>query len=129
MKPESRDYIGKARQKLDRAERAAQAHLPDIAAREAYFAALAAARAVIFDLTGSLTKTHSGTAKKLHELVGQRRLIADELMTVLDDGREMKSAVDYDIGPLPSTNVSTKYLVRARQFVAAVEALLTSDDK
>ncbi len=126
MKPESRNYLSKAKQKLDRAERAAQAQLPDIAAREAYFAALAATRALIFESAEFVTKTHVGASKKFHEAVAQRKLIADDLMAVLDDGREIKSVVDYDIGPLPSAEVASAYLSRTRKFVAAIEALLAS---
>jgi uncharacterized protein (UPF0332 family) len=127
MKPESRGYLVKAKQKLDRAERASQAQLPDIAAREAYFAALAATRAIIFELADFVTKTHIGAARKFHELVGKRKLIDASLLAVLDDGREIKSVVDYDIGPLPSADVAIKYLTRTRQFVAAIETIVESD--
>jgi uncharacterized protein (UPF0332 family) len=129
MKPESRDYLGKAKQKLDRAECALRAQMSDIAAREAYPAALAAARAAIFELEQVVTKTHAGAGQRFHELVSRRRLIAADLMTVLDDGRDIKSAVDYDTSPLPSAEVSMKYVERARQFVAAIETLLASDHR
>jgi uncharacterized protein (UPF0332 family) len=129
MKPESEDYLVKAKQKLDRAERVLQAQLSDIAAREAYLAALGAARAAIFELAEIVTKMHSGAGQKFHELVGRRRLIAADLMTVLDDGRDIKSAVDYDTSPLPSAEVAVKYIERARQFVAAIETLLASDHR
>jgi hypothetical protein len=62
-------------------------------------------------------------------LVSRRRLIADDLMTVLDGGRDIKSAVDYDTSPLPSAEVSMKYVERARQFAAAIETLLASDHR
>jgi uncharacterized protein (UPF0332 family) len=129
MKPESRDYLGKAKQKLDRAERALRAQMTDIAAREAYLAALAAARAAIFELEQVVTKTHAGAGQKFHELVGRRQLIAADLMTVLDDGRDIKSAVDYDTSPLPSAEASLKYVERAQQFVAAIEAMLESQQR
>jgi uncharacterized protein (UPF0332 family) len=129
MKPESRDYLRKAKQKLDRAGRALHAQLFDIAAREAYLAALAAARAAIFELAEIVTKTHSGAGQKFHEIVGRRKLIAPDLMTVLDDGRDIKSAVDYDTSPLPSAEASVKYMERAQQFVAALETMLESEQR
>jgi uncharacterized protein (UPF0332 family) len=127
MKPESGNYLQKAKQKLDRAERAMQAQLPDLAAREAYLAALAAARAIIFEVADVVTKTHTGASARFRELVARRELVGTELLTVLDDGRRMKSIVDYEFGQLPSTEIALEYLARTREFVAAIESLLTSN--
>jgi uncharacterized protein (UPF0332 family) len=127
MKPESKNYLEKAQQELDRAQRASQAQLPDLAAREAYLAALAATRAIIFELEEVVTKTHIGASKKFHEILAHRQLIPDELTTVLDDDRRIKTVVDYDFGELPSTEIAADYLVRVRVFVGAIEGLLNSN--
>jgi uncharacterized protein (UPF0332 family) len=55
MRPESADYLRKAKQCLRDAEKIAQISLYGVAAREAYLAAFHAAEALIFERTGENT--------------------------------------------------------------------------
>jgi uncharacterized protein (UPF0332 family) len=60
MKPETADYLGKARHCLASAKAIAAAEVPDVAAREAYLAVYHAASAYIFERTDKAAKTHRG---------------------------------------------------------------------
>ena len=54
MKPETADYLEKARTTLADAQQIAVLPLPHVAAREAYYAAFHAAEAYIFEHTGKV---------------------------------------------------------------------------
>lgn len=56
------------------------------AARNAYLAALNAARAVIFDRTSMAPKAHSGTRSKFHDLIREGLLFETRLAKFLSDG-------------------------------------------
>jgi uncharacterized protein (UPF0332 family) len=58
--PEATLYLEKARWHLASARTIAAQNIPEIAAREAYYAAYHAAEAYIFETTGKIAKTHSG---------------------------------------------------------------------
>lgn len=69
MSPEAINYMTIAEGHLNRAERNFLAEIYEDVARNAYSAALNAARAVIFDKLTIAPKTHSGTRSKFSELV------------------------------------------------------------
>ena len=58
MKPETADYLAKARECLDAAIKINTFSLPQVAAKEAYLAAYHAAHAFIFERTGKVVKSH-----------------------------------------------------------------------
>jgi uncharacterized protein (UPF0332 family) len=57
VKPETADYLAKARTTLADAQKIATLPLPHVAAREAYYAAFHAAEAYIFEHTGKVAIT------------------------------------------------------------------------
>lgn len=60
MKPESADYLAKARECLDAAKTINAFPLPQVAAKEACLAAYHAAHAFVFESTGKVVKSHRG---------------------------------------------------------------------
>ena len=69
MKPETADYLAKARECLDAAKTINAFPLPQVAAKEAYLAAYHAAGAFVFESTGKVVKSHSG----MRTMFAQRR--------------------------------------------------------
>ena len=68
MKPETADYLTKARATLADAQVIAALPLPHIAAREAYLAVFHAAETYIFEQTGKVAKTHRGVRSEFSRL-------------------------------------------------------------
>jgi uncharacterized protein (UPF0332 family) len=124
VSPEAVNYMSIAEATLERAQRNFLAEIYEDAARNAYLAALNAARAIIFDKTTTAPKTHSGARSKLHELVRQGLPLDQELARFLSEGFDMKQNVDY--GP-ESAHVTREeaqdYLDRAAAFIAAAKAV------
>jgi uncharacterized protein (UPF0332 family) len=60
VKPETTDYLAKARKGLGEARQIIQIGLANAAARSTYYAAFHAAEALIFERTGRVVKTHKG---------------------------------------------------------------------
>jgi uncharacterized protein (UPF0332 family) len=109
---------------LDRGRRNFTAEIYEDAARNAYSAALNAARAVIFDKALIATKTHSGTRAKFFELVHDGMPFDAELAQFLREAFETKQGIDY--GPelvAVSREEAEAYLARAEAFIAAAKAV------
>jgi uncharacterized protein (UPF0332 family) len=122
MSPEAVDYLSTAEAMLERAERNFAAEIYEDAARNAYLAALNAARAVVFDKTTMAPKTHSGTRAKFHDLVREGMAFEHNLVKFLSDGFETKQGVDY--GPEVvhvSRDRAEDHLRRATAFIAAAK--------
>ena len=120
MSPEAVNYMTVAQRHLERAEKIFLAEVYEDVARNAYTAALNAARAVIFDKLTIAPKTHSGTQTKFLELVRNGLTFDAELADFLAAGFEKKQGIDY--GPevvLVSRDEAADYLARAREFLAA----------
>ena len=98
MKPETADYLGKARQCLAGARQIATLPLPHVAAREAYVAAFNAAEAYIFERTGKVAKTHRGVRSEFARLSKGDPNIGREFATFLATAYQFKTRADYDIG-------------------------------
>ena len=60
MTPEAGRYLAKARLTLDHARKMLTVQLNEDAGRAAYLAGFQAAQALIFERTGTVTKTHKG---------------------------------------------------------------------
>jgi uncharacterized protein (UPF0332 family) len=103
VKPETADYLEKARHCLVSAKTIADAGLPDVAAREACLAAFHAAEAYIFERTGKTAKTHRGVRSQFNRLTQQEPRIEREFLTFLAEGYEFKTIADYGIGPAIDT--------------------------
>lgn len=124
MSPEAVNYMSIATALLERAERNFLAEIYEDAARNAYSAALNAARAVIFDKLTIAPKTHSGTRAKFFELIHRGMAFDSELAQFLGEGFETKQGIDY--GPeltFVTRAQAEEYLIRAEAFLAAAKAI------
>lgn len=123
MSPEAVDYLGTAERALIRARRSFAAEIYEAAAREAYVAALNAARAVIFDRTQIAPKSHSGARTQFFLLIQHGLEFDRELANFLTRGFEIKQRVDY--GPVIEIDAqdAANYLERAATFVATARAV------
>jgi uncharacterized protein (UPF0332 family) len=127
MSPEAVNYISIAEKHLERAERIFQAEVYEDVARNAYTAALNAARAVVFDKLTIAPKTHSGTRSKFSELVHNGLAFDARLVQFLAEGFEKKQGIDY--GPelvFVTRDEATDYIARARAFLATARAVCGS---
>jgi uncharacterized protein (UPF0332 family) len=99
MKPETADYLDKARTCLADARQIATLPLPRLAAREAYYAAFHAAEAYIFEHTGKVATTHRGVRSEFARLARREPQIDRELTRFLATAYQLKATADYGIGP------------------------------
>ena len=99
MKPESSDYLAKARHCLASAKTIAAAEVPDVAAREAYLAVYHVAEAYVFERTGKAAKTHRGVKILSNRLARDEARISRELFAFIDEGYQFKSIADYSWAP------------------------------
>lgn len=112
-----------AERKLVHAEKIFAIELWDSAGREAYHAALAAARAVIVHSGRRLPKTHNGTQKVFSDLIREGLTFDVSLAKFLSSGFEIKSAVDYADGAPIDERGARDAIEIARRFIAAAKAV------
>lgn len=94
------------------------------AAREAYLAALIAARAFIFEQREMTSKTHSGTHALFSELAVRTRLVHADIVDILNRGFRVKTEVDYEPVEPPNASIARKILDQAHHFLAEVKRLV-----
>lgn len=123
MKEETRRLLASADRHLGFAERTLNGDTAPVAARESYLAAFHAAQALIYERSGRIAKTHSGTRAKFNELTRETALPA-EIRRFLADAFELKTSADYDVSELPRLSEARDALDKARRFVAAIRRLL-----
>ena len=97
-KPESADYLNRARRLLKQARAIAAIELPDVAGRTAYLAAYHTAQAFIFDRTGKVTKSHGGAQRVCAPCKGQSR-IDRAFAAFLAQAYTLKEIADYGVSP------------------------------
>ncbi len=100
MKEESALYLEKARWHLANASTIAAAKIPEVAAREAYYAAFHAAQCYIFERTGTVAKTHKGVHGEFSRLAKDDPQVPKDLLPLLGQAYDYKSLSDYEVGPL-----------------------------
>jgi uncharacterized protein (UPF0332 family) len=130
VKPETADYLDKARHCLAGAKKIADTGLPDVAAREAYLAAYHAAEAYIFERTDKAAKTHRGVRSQFSRLARREPSIQREFLTFLAQGYEFKTIADYGIGPAIdaiSPDDATSAIDTAARFIDATAELLADE--
>jgi uncharacterized protein (UPF0332 family)/predicted nucleotidyltransferase len=125
MKPETSDLLEKADRHLARARRMLGYGEPESGGRDAYYAALFAARALIFEERAIAPKTHDGAKTLFHDIAVRTGRIPQGLNAILDEGYKIKSMVDYDTRD-PDSDYATEYVSRSADFVAAIKALIDS---
>jgi len=128
VKPETADYLGKARQCLDESKQIdALMPLHHIVAREAYFAAYHAAAAYVFECTGKTAKTHRGLRSEFARLSHNEPRISREYLTFLATAYEYKSIADYSVASTSSSITAedaTSAIETAERFIDCIAALL-----
>ncbi len=100
MKEEAVLYLEKARWHLANARTIAGANIPEVAAREAYYAAFHAAECYIFEQTGNVAKTHKGVHGEFSRLAKDDPQIPKDILPFLGQAYDYKSLSDYEVGPL-----------------------------
>ena len=124
MTPEAADYLQHNKISLQEAKTALAANIYRMAAREAYIAALNAARAIVFEKKTIASKSHSGTRSLVHELVRDGLKIDRDVLDILSKGFKLKTIADYgpheDVGEATATD----FVGRAERFVEQIESEL-----
>jgi uncharacterized protein (UPF0332 family) len=124
MKPETATLLEFADTHLADARNIQRAGVQRSAARESYTAALAAARALIFEERNIAPKTRKGTDTLFQELAVKTNRIPADLSDVLTKGLEIKNQADYEPRPKFTAADFAEYVDRASVFVAAVKKLI-----
>lgn len=124
MTPEAADFLAKAVRTIARAERVLHAGEPVDAARDAYIAALSAARAIVFEKTGKSPKTHNGSRALFLLLISQGLSVPRDVAQFLEDGFALKTRADYGVDDAISVATATEAVALGQAFVRAVSELL-----
>lgn len=121
MQPESREYLALAKTALADAQAALRMGSLRLAGREAYYAILQASRAYIFERTGKISKTHSGTRAVFSDLARAAGDVQPEDAALLGRYYDFKERADYG-GPKPlETGQAPGMVAEAERFVATIE--------
>lgn len=117
-------YLQKAHRHLANARTIAAQNIPEVAAREAYYAAFHAAEAYIFESTGKVAKTHNGLHSEFSRLAKDDPRINRSLLSFLGKAYEYKSISDYEVGPLAQVYIDDALdtIETASRFVSCIEA-------
>ena len=126
MSPETELYLEKAHWHLKSARLIAAQGIPEIAAREAYYAAFQAAEAYILTRTGRIAKTHKGVRSEFARLAKNDPDINACLLPFLGQAYEYKTISDYEVGPLAQVYIDDAMdtIGTATQFVQAIATTL-----
>jgi uncharacterized protein (UPF0332 family) len=131
VKAETQAHLDKSTQCLRkaRAELAAAATEPALtedAARNAYYAAFHAAKALIFERTGKNHKSHAGVHTEFHRLVQDEPAIGRRLRAFLKKSYGFKASADYDVDTEVQVTPERAgdAIADATRFVDGVRALL-----
>ena len=117
--PESEDFLAQALIALTEAKIALEKEMPRTAAREAYSACLAAARAIVYEIRHLSPKTYKGIHTTIATVLRERSDLPQNLITVLGQGYEAKQRIDYG----PPIQID---LVEAARRVDDAEKVLTA---
>jgi uncharacterized protein (UPF0332 family) len=131
MTPEAKAHLNRAgvfliRARIDVSAAAREPLKAEDAARNAYYAALHAAKALIFERTGQTHKSHGGVHKLFLQLIKNEPSIDPALRTFLTRAYDFKRISDYDvdISSAVSPQRASAALAEAEGFVTAIQALI-----
>jgi uncharacterized protein (UPF0332 family) len=99
MKPETKQLFEGSDRELEKARKMLSVDEAESGTRDAYHAALFAARAPIFELPSLAPKTHSGTLSLFAELAIKPGLVDLTHSKTLTEGLHIRSDLDHE--PLP----------------------------
>src|SRR5215475_13142349 len=95
MSPEANDFLETAGRIFERAKSEFGVEAYEAAARDAYLAALSAARALIFEGQGIATKPHAGVQAQIFKMLHDGYPLDRALADFLRDGFATKQNLDY----------------------------------
>jgi uncharacterized protein (UPF0332 family) len=123
--PEAARFLDKARQCLADAELYLPL-APRISGREAYLAAFHAAAALLYERTGTITRTHRGLRAQFARIARDEPRIDQSLSEFLGRAYELKSLADYGTGAEASISVATASaaVATATRFVDCIGNLI-----
>lgn len=121
MSPRSEEFLEGARRKLELAQTALAAGLPQDAAGAAYYAMLNAARAALSE-EDLYAKTHRGVWALFSDTFVRTSRLDAQLTTRAEKAREAREEADYGVGGADAGEAET-IIAHAEEFVAVVEAL------
>ncbi|MGB9366151.1 MAG: HEPN domain-containing protein [Xanthobacteraceae bacterium] len=124
MKPETSHLLEGSDRELARVKKLLQIDEHDAAARDAYQAALFAARALIFELRGLAPKTHSGTSSLFAETAIKPGLLDERHSATLTQGMKIRAEVDYEPLPAVTKEQAITYIESATDLVEQVKKAL-----
>jgi uncharacterized protein (UPF0332 family) len=126
VKPETADYLAKARECLDAAIKINAFPLPQVAAKEAYLAAFHAAHALIFESTGKVVKSHGGMRTMFALVAKDDPRIDRTFASLLGRAYKFKEVADYAVGSQGVVTVAEAQDVIdiAQRFVDTITGLL-----
>jgi uncharacterized protein (UPF0332 family) len=126
VKPETADYLDRAREDLSDAHQIAGINLAKVAARSAYYAAFHAAEALIFEKTGHAVKTHRGVRIEFARLTKDDPGMPESMAGFLAQAYQYKEISDYGTGTVETVTLAdaTAVIASAAEFVRWIEAAL-----
>jgi len=99
VKPETAQYLDKARQALEEVRAVVGIELAEAAGRAAYLAAFHAAQALIFERSHKVPRTHRGVHAQFSRLAKDIPEMGSERPRFLSRAYDFKAVADYEIGP------------------------------
>ena len=129
MKPETADYLAKARECLDAAKTINAIPLAQVAAKEAYLATYHAAGAFVFESTGRIVKSHGGMRSTFALAAKAGPRVDRTLASLLGRTYKFKEVADYGVGSQGVVTVREAQGVIdiAQHFVNTIVRLLPPD--
>ena len=126
MKPETTQYLDKARQALREARAVAAIEFGEAAGRAAYLAAFHAAQAMIFERSGKVPRTHRGVHVQFSRIAKDEPRLGIELPRFLSQAYDFKTVADYEIGPDAAVPLSEALstIAAAESFIDVIAELL-----
>jgi uncharacterized protein (UPF0332 family) len=120
--PETRAFLAKSKEFLDRAPALLAQGFADDAGRAGFHAA----QALIFEKQGRSPKSHSGVQMQFARFVKDEPTITRDMRAFLGRTYNLKAIADYETGPGSNVTVAqaTEAIAAARRFVAAVVGLI-----
>lgn len=126
MKPETEDALATAREHLQEADKILAIGLPSVAGRQAYLAALTAARGLSFELRNKGPKSHKGVKTLIHELVHEGVPIERELLDIFDEGFRLKVEADYGDPSKITAEGAQQAIDMATDLIGRIQSILSS---
>lgn len=124
MKPETAEYLAKARLLPAEAHKLSRDGYLEVAAREAYLAAFNAGQALVFERTGRVAKTHSGLRSRFADLTRRDSQIPTHLGRYLGRAYKVKEARDYGPTRAIPGDKAKETIAQAQEFVDLIARLM-----